>query len=302
MRKLLFFLAIVILLPGGAYFALATFSKNPCKLPVKYVIGNIDPRFKITQDEVLKTAKDASGRWDDEIGGDVLDYDASATLKINLVYDERQAKIDKITAETGTLDMSGNAIDSLRIKIEDMISQYQKVLVDYNSEVARWNSQGGAPADTYDQLQSQKSSLESQRSQINDLADILNKQIDQHNSNLEQLNGEINSEKNKIITQGIYSPRPLEIDIYTFGNKDELRLVLMHEMGHALSLDHDSQQTSIMYPILGNQNLQNPAISSEDLAVFEARCHPNFQQSLASIYLNIKSTLTRLISRPSNIQ
>lgn len=265
-------LIVLIMISGASYYFYSIFLQNPCGVPVKYSIGNIDPRFKITSDEVLKTTVDAANRWNAQTGEAVLFYDPNAKLKLNLIYDERQAKIDKISSEIGTLDSSGNAIESLRTKIESSISQYRKDLASYNSKVSRWNSQGGAPADVFSQLENQQNDLETRRISINRSADLLSKQIDGHNSNLDQLNSEINSEKNKIITQGMYFPSDVKIDIYTFGNKDELRLVAMHELGHALTLGHDTQIKSILYPILGNQDLANPTLTDEDLQIFKSNC------------------------------
>lgn len=265
----IFFLLIIL---GLGYYIYSAYLKNPCKVPVKYAIGNVDSRFKISNSEVLSVAEDAANRWNSETAGQVLIYDQSASLKINLVYDERQANVDKLNSEVASLDLSGNAINSARSRLESMISAYESDLENYNNQVDYWNSRGGAPADVYAQLQSTQKSLNSRRLEINNYIGLINRQIDEHNSNLTNLNSEIAADQNKIITQGLYYPLENKIDIFTFGNKEELRLVLMHELGHALSLDHDLQSTSIMYPILGSQNLSDPTLSTEDLNSFNSNC------------------------------
>lgn len=265
-------LITVLIILGSGYLFFIKFLENPCELPVKYSIGNIDPRFKVAESAVKETVEDASRRWNQQVGENVLIYEQNADLKINLVYDERQAKIDKMTMEIGSLDSSGNAIDSFRQKIEKLISNYQNDLAKYDQDVRYWNSQGGAPEATFNQLERQQADLEKRRLSINESANLLNKQIDQHNSNLNQLNNEISQEKNKIITQGLYYPSEKKIDIFTFGNKEELRLVAMHELGHALSLGHDSQKNSILFPILGEQDLNNPALTDEDLQILKTSC------------------------------
>ncbi|MFA7243796.1 MAG: matrixin family metalloprotease [Patescibacteria group bacterium] len=261
---------ILILMAG--YYLYSVFLKNPCKLPVKYAIGNVDPRFKISNSDLSKIADDATSRWNSEAGEQVLLYDSSAKLKINLVYDERQANVDKLNSEVANLDSSGNAIDSAKSKLESMITSYESDLNDYNSTVQYWNLHGGAPQEVYTRLQSEKANLDKRRSQINDYISLLNIQINDHNSNLGQLNNEISTDQNKIITSGLYYPADPKIDIFTFGNSEELRLVLMHELGHALSLGHDAIDTSIMYSILGAQNLSDPMLSSEDIQMFNSTC------------------------------
>lgn len=292
-RSGLFFSIFVLLIAlAGLYFVYDVFIKNPCDLPVSYSIGEVDARFKITKQDVIKQAQDAADRWNKQLNENVLNYDENADLKINLIYDERQAKIDKITAEIGSLDNSGNAIESLRMKVEDQISEYKIDLDKYNYDVSYWNSQGGAPEPTFTQLKNQKVELEQRRNQINTSAELLDKQINLHNSNLDQLNEEINSDKNKIITQGMYYPGSIKIDIFTFGNKEELRLVSMHELGHALSLDHDTQETSLMFPVLEKQDLTNPTLSNEDIQIFQQTCKSK-SGALKNLVKNVKTLLVR---------
>jgi len=262
----------IIILAGAGYAFYLAYLKNPCELPVKYSVGDVDARFKISKDDVIKAADDAARRWNDQTGDANLVYDPSSNLKINLIYDERQAEIDKMTKEVGDLNSTGNAIDSLRQKVEIMIAQYQKDFAAYDAEVSRWNSQGGAQADTYTRLQSEREALEARRNSINNTTEVLNQQINDQNTNIDQINSQIDANKNKIITQGLYYPAEVKIDIFTFGNAEELRLAVMHELGHALSLDHNKITQSIMYPILGDQDLTNPTLSDEDKVLFTETC------------------------------
>jgi len=104
------------------------------------------------------------------------------------------------------------------------------------------------------------------------MAALLNTQIDEHNSNVNNFNQELSEEAGKMETEGEYFSGGTKINIYTFENANDLRLVLMHELGHALSTEHDSQATSIMYPVLQDQNLADPMPSSEDTALADNKC------------------------------
>lgn len=277
---------VLLVLVGIGYFFYISFLQNPCGVPIHYAIGPVDSKFRISSADTLKVAEDAASRWNAESGENLLVYDPNATLKINLVYDERQAKVDQINSAVGSLNSSGNAIDSFRKKVEADVSRYQQDLANYNATVEYWNSHGGAPADIYAQLQATKKSLDQQRQTINASASLLNQQINEHNSNIGDLNTQLDADRNKLITEGLYYTAEKKIDIFTFGNSEELRLVLMHELGHALSLDHDTQPTSIMYPVLGQQNLSNPTLSSEDISIFHQNCR-TFQGGLMVAIKNI---------------
>lgn len=262
---------LLAIIGAGLYYYLPRLL-NPCSVPVQYTIGDIDPRFKISRDEVEKTLNDATRRWNSTLGKTVYEENSGAKLRINLVYDERQQKLDETRAKISTFDSSLTTIEQFRAKLESLSTQYQSDLNGYNSDVNYWNSQGGAPSDTYNQLNSERVSLEQRRLQINKMAALLNAQIDDHNSNVSDFNQQLASDKNKIVTSGEYFTNGSKIDIYTYGDEKELRLVLMHELGHALSTDHDSQATSILYPILGAQDLSDPLPSSEDINLVDSKC------------------------------
>lgn len=241
-----------------------------CQLPKTYAIGDVDSRFNLSRQDLEQTAKDAEARWDDQSGKILFQYDQNSSLKINLVYDQRQANLDQLKAEIAKTNSSSDSISAFKEQLNAEITSYQADLEQYNSQVAYWNGQGGAPADVFGQLESMRTSLNSRQSAINQKAKLLNLQVDEHNTNLSDLKTEIDQEKNQIETQGEYKGD--RIDIYTLDDIDGLRLVLMHELGHALSKDHATDPKSIMYYLLQDQDLSNPLPSSEDIALVKKEC------------------------------
>lgn len=269
-RCLTFVISAIVLLVLASFAVYFIYYYKTCQIPKKYSIGEIDPRFKVSKDDVLKTAKDAESRWDNQSGKVLFQYDPNSSFKINLIYDDRQANLDKMNAEVSKINTSGGTIEEFRSQVDAEISKYQTDLNDYNNQVAYWNGQGGAPPAEYQKLENERISLQNRQSDINKKASVLNLQIDEHNSNLNDVKSQIDTEKNKIVTQGEYKGN--EIDIYTFGNLDELRLVFMHELGHSLSKDHASDPKSILYYLLQDQDLTNPLPSSEDIALVKKEC------------------------------
>lgn len=59
--------------------------------------------------------------------------------------------------------------------------------------------------------------------------------------------------------------------MYTFETPEELTLVLVHELGHALSLNHVEGEASVMHYLLGGQQA-HVALSEEDLVEFNRVC------------------------------
>ena len=269
---LIIFLILITALLGLYYYY---FLYNNCHLPIGYSIGAVDSRFKINQDELLKTTQDAAERWNFQTGYSLLEYSPTASLKINLIYDQRQENLNQVNAQIQTLSEKNVEIENYQKEYENLLSKYQNDLNSYNEEIAYWNIFGGAPANIYQDLQDQKRKLQERRDGLVNLAKTLNLQAQNYNENLSDLKTEINSRKNLIVTQGIYDSTTNTINIYTFGNTDELRLVLMHELGHALGLGHAQNSTSIMYQLLDQQDLKNPILTDEDKNLLELKCNLN---------------------------
>lgn len=265
------FLAL-FLISGSIYWYLNYY--DPCGTPIAYRIGNVDDRFGISSQELKSTLDDAANRWNQKFSKTVFEYRDDAELEINLVYDERQQKIDEMKKQIAEFDSATGSIDEFKTKLENMARDYEADLSDYNREVNYWNNLGGAPPAVYNDLNAEKEALDERRLTINRMATILNQQIKLYNDNIDDFNQQIATEKNKIITNGEYFSQDVMINIYTYGDQNELRLVLMHELGHALSREHDNQETSIMYPILGSQNLSDPQLSEEDIEMINSTCSP----------------------------
>lgn len=282
--KWLFVIFLIVILGLGGYYYYQNY--NRCGLPIKYSIGNVDSRFKLSENDISAVAKDAVSRWNEATGKNILEYDPQSPMSINLIYDQRQADLDKLKNDLAILENTNKSLTDWSSELDGMIESYQADLKNYdskldkyNTDVSYWNGQGGAPKNIFNDLNKVKAELaqesaqlESRRLNINKLANLLDSKASDYNSSVELLKQHLDQNKNKIITQGLYYLNEKKIEIFTFGDQEELRLVLMHELGHAMGLDHDRENNSIMFELLGSQDLKNPTPTDEDEALLIRTC------------------------------
>lgn len=294
MRSSFAFTLIITILFAGGYFYYAAMAI--CPVPVYYRIGELDERFGLTLEEAKAAVAEAERVWEGPTQQELFIYDEAASFTVNFIYDERQAFTEAeeasrerlagveqvnetITAEYSTLILKYN---ELQVTYEDMADAYERNLARYNETVASYNEEGGAPSEVFAELQAEEASLERDRreletlrTQLNRLVDSINQLGEQGNNLVERYNERVATYNEQFgqsreFTQGTYVSSG-RIDIYTFADAAELRLVLAHELGHALSIDHVLGTASIMYFLIGEQP-EDLALSSEDLEEFRVVC------------------------------
>lgn len=305
MRALYAFLLIFTLIGGGSYF-FGNVSIG-CTLPIYYSIGQIDERFDITREEALASLAEAEAVWEKPFNrDDLFIYKDNASLEINFIYDERQQQAEATERARDDLETRGEAnivltelhrqlVEEYRINeevYENKRLAYEKALSEYNAEVERYNSQGGAPPDAYESLERKRAELDDEIDQINSLGDDLNELAERINEVGEKGN-ELISEYNRKVhqfndtyvtneeyTQGDYRMR--EINVYSFLDRRELVLVLAHEFGHSLAIDHVENPASVMYYLMGGQTTP-PNLTAEDIAAFNMSCELGVVGKLLSL-------------------
>ena len=268
----------------------------PCSKPIRYSIGSIDPKFGLSESKLLDVAKQAEAVWEDPTQKNLFEYDPNSSFKINLIFDERQARTNDAAQLSNNLDIlkktHGEIVDqydTLNSTYEKKVAQfnadvadYQKRLDKYNQDVTYWNGRGGATKDEYDTLKKEKKTLddmynqlENQRSAINQLAGKTNSLVAKENQVVNQYNSSVSTYRDKYgasqeFEKGVYDGKA--INIYQFEQEADLRLTLVHEFGHSLGIEHLNQPESIMYYLMADQNMDNPKLSDEDLGALKAVC------------------------------
>ena len=293
MNRLLAGLLIVAIVIGGGYWYHTANSK--CPVPIAYSIGEVDERFGISAEEARAVISEAESIWEDKTGRNLFTYDEDAEFAINFIFDDRQ----RVTLEEHqlreVLDRTENISSTLREEYEVLLSRYESLKQTYenrlrtyedklelhNGEVERWNTQGGAPTDVYQRLSDEQKTLSAESAElssiarrlnelvdsINELGDKSNRTIRDYNNQVAEYNDRFHEERE--FTQGDYQEG--RINIYQFKDLDELRLVLVHELGHALSLGHVESPQSAMYYLMQDQPI-DLELSDEDLLEFRRVC------------------------------
>lgn len=284
---------LLALLVGGTYWF--TVVQAGCDLPLRYRINELDPRFGLSFEEARIALMDAEAVWENATGKNLFSYDEEAEFGVNFIFDERQAlteaernlreQLDESATVTESIDETYAALvaeyNDLNIEYDGKVAAYERRLNAYNAEVEAYNEAGGAPAEEYERLEAERKSLDREQASVNDMARELNglveeinrlgeegnRLIDDHNERVEMYNRTFGHERE--FTQGDY--RMDAINVYTWGDRRELVLVLAHELGHAISIEHVENEASIMHYLLGGQP-DEIVPSEEDLAAFEGVC------------------------------
>jgi predicted Zn-dependent protease len=266
-----------------------------CRTPITYRIGNVDSRFGTSPEEIHRIALTAEGIWEDRLKTDLFVYDENGRVPINLVFDERQQNADleaelreDLEAKEGMSETVAAQYErliaefrSLKKQYESRVVAYEKTLNAYNKEVTDWNNRGGAPEPVLKDLKEEEEDLRTEQEALQTLSGKLNKivadlnrigargnaLIKDYNTIVEEYNTRFSDTHE--FAQGDYGNNA--INIYQFDSEDELAIVLAHEMGHALSLDHVTNERSIMYHNMGKQSVEE-GLTEEDLAEYNRMC------------------------------
>ena len=267
-----------------------------CPAPLAYSIGEIDESFDLSFDDARLALSDAESVWEDATGQNLFIYDGDAPFTVNFIYDERQEYTDAEGSFKDKLDQTQDVSDAisdtyaelvanyndLQIIYSDKVEQYEQNLAKHNAQVASYNEDGGVTKELYDELQERKAVLDAEQASLNALSQELNGLVreinkvsdrgnvlvETYNRGVEEYNHTFGESRE--FTQGTYSSDK-RIDIYTYADSGELRLVLAHEFGHALSLDHVTNEESVMYFLIGEQPADT-VLTKEDMEEFVRVC------------------------------
>ncbi|WP_419819804.1 matrixin family metalloprotease [Acinetobacter sp.] len=268
---------------------------HPLDTRLRYRIGEVDPRFHVSKQQVQNLAQQATDIWHLGTMKSLFVYDDHAKLTINLIYDERQAESSARNQELRILQNTQQYTQSEKQKIQQLHAEldrtndkldlqktnYQRKVDQYNQLVNTLNqSHQNLDASARFQLDQQKNQLIIEQNQLKQQLDIYNQKVYELNHQVEQLNT-VNQQYNQSVDHfnSRFQPRQFDkgvfdgktINIYEFASDEDLRVTIAHELGHALGLAHNNDPKALMYPMMKEQDLKNFRLTTADLAMLNSR-------------------------------
>lgn len=295
MRFLIFSGLIIFLLglsyqtqkhPQLKFNSLADRITHPIDTRLRYRIAEVDPRFKLSVEQVEAISQQATQIWKDGTGKDYFIHDPNAKLAIHLIYDERQQESEQRREHITQLEANQQVWKDKKQQLDQIEQeimrskqfldlkqqQLNQQIQQYNQEqLSAQHNQSSSGNSTYFQqkqqeLQSNIELVQQEVNQYNQRIIQLNQKIDELNSLDQQLDASVKQYKQRfqphLFHKGLFNGK--QILIYEFESDNDLRLTLAHELGHTLGLQHANSPQALMYPIMKDQEMDHFRLTQAD--------------------------------------
>lgn len=287
---------MVFLIATGYFYAVFAAA---CATPLTYRVNVVDDRFGLDREAVEAATAAAITTWEAGVGQElfVATEERQVDVLVNFLFDERQVRtqaegeardlIDTIEARSiasrEAYDVAAAEIAARQSAYETRLAAFEADGSRFDAVIAGYNAEGGAPPDVFAELIAEQERLQAEaatlRSEVrainqditalnqlniagNDLITTLNEQVADFNETF--ANG-------REFHQGEYQAGV--IDVFSFADTDELHTVLVHELGHALGVDHVAEPAAFMHAILSDRNVTDQ-LHAEDKLAFRIVCSP----------------------------
>lgn len=285
MKKIL----AAILLIAGIFFVVKYFILDdgiksvfpgPCQNTITYSVGKVSPIYDLDESTLKSMLDEIDNAWSAAAGKDLFEYGSNSFLSINLIYEEEQRFLDKEQSIATRIEYEKMSYQNAEQELFKLKERYKQEKAEYDETIAKYNKMMEKPSTQIQNDVTRKAhEIEERRSNLNELAAQINEKVENANRISDRINELVADYKARFDTakafnQGDYQKSITggSINIYGYRNLGELKLVLAHEMGHALGLQHVQNPESIMYYLMKDQSADQLTFTSQDTAALNNLC------------------------------
>ncbi len=286
---------------GGLFDGARPSVANDCDVPIDFHLDAVDDRFDLDRDTVRQAIRDAVAMWEHASASTLFRESDDGGMAVRLEYDERQASAQSRREERRelerletTLEDRQEALRRDHEALNENIRAFEQEQSDYNARrraheesVAAWNA--GRIEQTPDNraaLERERSALQSARAELSEARATLEQRQEQLQARQQEVSDKARAFNervaayNRAAADGVgfqmarYERRggQRSIQVFRAMDADELRVVLAHELGHALGIGHVDDPAAVMYADLSSANAGRTDLAPADRAALADAC------------------------------